>query len=285
MFKGRRKYITFGAIVTFLFVALYNGLVVRTYNVSTDKLEVGQSLRIVLLSDLHGYSYGEKQSVLIEKVKAQQPDLIALPGDMLDRYRSPNAAFDLIKGLEGVAPMYFVTGNHEIDDSDDYVRHDVKDVFRSHGVIVLENEAEARTINGIDLVIGGLEDPLRTYAENWHGIWEEDALVALEDTETDEAFSILLSHRAERVETYAALPFDLVLSGHAHGGQVRIPYLMNGLYAPDQGFFPKYAGGLYEHETFDHVIGRGFNYSVSVPRIFNPPEIVVIDVTGTGAPL
>lgn len=284
MFKGKRKYVTFGVGVTFLIAAFYNGLTIRNYMVESDKLDIGQSFRVVLLSDLHGYSYGDNQRVLIDKVQAQEPDLIALPGDILDRFREPDASFELIEGLKGIAPMYFVTGNHEIDDSDDFVRHDVKDVFRSHGVYVLENEMTALNVNGIEILIGGLEDPLRTYAENIHGSWEETALTSLGDAATENAFSLLLSHRAEHVETYAALPFDLVLSGHAHGGQVRIPYILNGLYAPDQGFFPKYAGGLYEHETFTHVIGRGFNYSVSVPRIFNPPEIVVIDVTGTGVP-
>lgn len=285
MLKGKRKYITFGIVVAFLFAALYNGLTVREYELTTDKLETGESLRVILLSDLHGYSYGENQKNLIEKVREQQPDLIALPGDLLDRYRSPDAAFELIEGLQGIAPMYFVTGNHEVDESADFVRHDVKDVFRSFGVIVLENEAETVTVNGVELIIGGVEDPLRTYAENIYGSWEQDVLTALDDVKTDETFSLLLSHRAEQVETYAELPFDLVLSGHAHGGQVRIPYLLNGLYAPDQGFFPKYAGGLYEHDSFTHIIGRGFNYTVSVPRIFNPPEIVVIDITGTGTPL
>lgn len=282
MLKGKRKYITFGIGIVFLLAALYNGLTIRTYEVSTDKLEAGQSLRVVLLSDLHGYSYGEDQRVLIEKVREQSPDLIALPGDILDRFRSPDASFELIEGLQGIAPMYFVTGNHEIDDSDDFVRHDVKDVFRSYGVTVLENEAAAVNVNGIDVLIGGLEDPLRTYTENINADWSEVALTTLGDVETDDTFSLLLSHRAEQVETYAELPFDLVLSGHAHGGQVRIPYILNGLYAPDQGFFPKYAGGLYEHDSFTHIIGRGFNYSVSVPRVFNPPEIVVIDISGTG---
>ncbi|MFC4682642.1 MULTISPECIES: metallophosphoesterase [unclassified Exiguobacterium] len=284
MFKGKRKYVTIGVGVAFLLAAFYNGLTVRNYAIESDKLASGQSFRVVLLSDLHGYSYGDDQRVLIDKVREQEPDLIALPGDILDRFRSPDASFELIEGLQGIAPMYFVTGNHEIDGSDDFVRHDVKDVFRSYGVTVLENETASVNVNGVDLLVGGLEDPLRTYTENIQASWEETALTSLGDVDTETAFSLLLSHRAEQVETYAALPFDLVLSGHAHGGQVRIPYLLNGLYAPDQGFFPKYAGGLYEHESFTHVIGRGFNYSVSVPRVFNPPEIVVIDVTGTGAP-
>ena len=176
--------------------------------------------------------------------------------------------------------MYFVTGNHEIDDSNDYVRHNAKEVFRSHGVTVLEDEWETVTINGVELVIGGLEDPLRGFRESIYTDWDAESTVAMQDIDRDETFKVLLSHRAEKVDTYAELPFDLVLSGHAHGGQVRIPYVMNGLFAPDQGFFPKYAGGLYEHETFTHVIGRGFNYSFNIPRIYNPPEIVVIDVNG-----
>nr|WP_240544535.1 metallophosphoesterase [Exiguobacterium algae] len=260
--------------------ATYNGLTVRTYEVTSDKLRSDQSLRIILLSDLHSASYGYKQSILINNIKAQQPDLIALPGDLIDRFRSPDAAFDLIEGLKGIAPMYFVTGNHEIDDSDDFIRHDVVNVFRSSGVTVLENEWEEITINDIPLVIGGLEDPLRIYTENIYADWEASAVSDLGDVDSEDTLNILLSHRAELIDTYAALPFDLVLSGHAHGGQFRIPYLLNGLFAPDQGFFPKYAGGLYEHETFTHIIGRGFDYSFSIPRIYNPPEIVVIDVHG-----
>lgn len=279
MWKRKRTYV-FLVLGILLFTGTYNALTVQTYDVTSDKLKSDQSLRIVLLSDLHSASYGYKQSILIDKVRAQKPDLIALPGDLLDRFRSPDPAFDLIEGLVGVAPMYFVTGNHEIDDSADFVRHDVKDVFRSYGVTVLENESETVTINGIELVIGGLEDPLRTYTENIYGDWEATASASLGNVDTEDTFSLLLSHRAEHVDTYAALPFDLVLSGHSHGGQIRIPYVMNGLFAPDQGFFPKYAGGQYEHETFTHIIGRGFNYSFNVPRIYNPPEIVVIDAHG-----
>lgn len=278
--KKHKSTFVFVALGILLFTATYNALTVQTYDVPSDKLSADESLRIVLLSDLHSASYGYKQSILIDQVRTQKPDLIALPGDLLDRYRSPEPAFELVEGLAGIAPMYFVTGNHEIDDSADYIRHDAKNVFRSHGVTVLENEWEPITVNGINLVIGGLEDPLRTYTENIYGSWETDVATAMQDVDSDETFNLLLSHRAEEVDTYADLPFDLVLSGHAHGGQVRIPYLLNGLFAPDQGFFPKYAGGLYEHESFTHVIGRGFNYSFNVPRIYNPPEIVVIDVHG-----
>lgn len=280
MMKKHKSTFVFVALGILLFTATYNALTVQTYDVPSDKLSADESLRIVLLSDLHSASYGYKQSILIDQVRTQKPDLIALPGDLLDRYRSPEPAFELVEGLAGIAPMYFVTGNHEIDNSADYIRHDAKNVFRSHGVTVLENEWEPITINGINLVIGGLEDPLRTYNENIYGSWETDVATAMQDVDPDATFNLLLSHRAEEVDTYADLPFDLVLSGHAHGGQVRIPYLLNGLFAPDQGFFPKYAGGLYEHESFTHVIGRGFNYSFNVPRIYNPPEIVVIDVHG-----
>lgn len=279
MWKRKRTYL-FLILGLILATATYNGLTVRNYEVTSDKLRSDQSLRIILLSDLHSASYGYKQSILINNIKAQQPDLIALPGDLIDRFRSPDAAFDLIEGLKGIAPMYFVTGNHEIDDSDDFIRHDVVNVFRSSGVTVLENEWEEITINDIPLVIGGLEDPLRIYTENIYADWEASAVSDLGDVDSEDTLNILLSHRAELIDTYAALPFDLVLSGHAHGGQFRIPYLLNGLFAPDQGFFPKYAGGLYEHETFTHIIGRGFDYSFSIPRIYNPPEIVVIDVHG-----
>ena len=228
----RNSTLLFVVLGILLFTATYNALTVRTYNVTSEKLSVDESLRIVLLSDLHSASYGHKQSILIDQVRAQEPDLIALPGDLLDRYRSPEPAFELIEGLASIAPMYFVTGNHEIDDSEDYVRHNVKNVFRSHGVTVLENEWEPITINEIELVVGGLEDPLRTYTENIYGSWETDAASSMQNVDSNDTFNVLLSHRAEEVDTYADLPFDLVLSGHAHGGQVRIPYLLNGLFAP-----------------------------------------------------
>lgn len=91
----------------------------------------------------------------------------------------------------------------------------------------------------------------------------------------------MLSHRPERIESYKKYNFDLVLSGHAHGGQVRIPFLLNGLYAPNQGLFPKYAGGLYTHNNLNHVVSRGLSYNPKLPRIFNPPEIVIVELRGS----
>lgn len=92
-----------------------------------------------------------------------------------------------------------------------------------------------------------------------------------------DSFNILLAHRPEYIEEYGQYPFDLVLSGHAHGGQWRIPYLMNGLIAPNQGWFPKYAGGLYRHGDMTEIVGRGLLLDWK-PRLFNPPEIVVVDI-------
>lgn len=93
-------------------------------------------------------------------------------------------------------------------------------------------------------------------------------------------FKILLAHRPELIEIYKKSHFDLVLSGHAHGGQVRIPFILNGLFAPDQGWFPEYVGGVYKHDSLTHIVSRGVSYNPLLPRIFNPPEVVVIEIKG-----
>lgn len=271
------KVIIFIIIALLIVTAFYNGLVIRQYTIATPKLPVGQSFRIVLITDLHSTIHGVDQSKIADHIRDQNPDMIALAGDIADDKQPIKGTILFLEAIKDIAPAFYVTGNHEIWSRD---VDNIKDIFRSHGVTVLENQTIVTEIGEVSLVIGGAEDPDINRYERRQLSWKEEVMEAFSSLKEKESFKLLLSHRPEEVSVYKQLSFDLVLSGHAHGGQVRIPFILNGLLAPHQGLFPKYAGGLYEHDNFIHIVSRGVSYNPRLPRIFNPPEIVVIDVVG-----
>ncbi len=266
-----------GLFAFIVIAAFYDGLVVRSYSIVTGKLSPGQSVRIVLISDLHSSIYGENQRDIVSLIKEQEPDLIALAGDIADD-KVPISGTELfLANIRGIAPVYYVSGNHEYWSNDIKA---IKDTIRQYGVTILEHEYERITINGVPMIICGVDDPDKMMFGYWDFDWEREMHYAFGDLEYEAGYMVLLSHRPERINTYRKFSFDLVLSGHAHGGQARIPLFLNGLYAPDQGWFPKYAGGMYKHGELTHVVSRGVSYNPKLPRIFNPPEVTVIDITG-----
>lgn len=275
--KNKFKLIIILFLVLFIIVAFYNGLVVRDYVIKTDKLLPNQSIKIVLITDLHSHLYGKDQQKIANKIKDQNPDFIALAGDILDDEVPIYGTEVFLDAIKDIAPVYYVTGNHEI-----WTREvaKVKNLFRRYGVKVLENNYEEVSIKGIELIIAGAEDPDIIPYERPDSNWYDEVEKGLLGVDNKDGYKILLSHRPELVDFYNALDFDMVLSGHAHGGQVRIPFILNGLYAPHQGFFPKYAGGVYKHENYTHVVSRGASFNPKLPRIFNPPEVVAITIQG-----
>lgn len=278
MLKNRRsKIIIISLLIAFFIAAFYNGLVVRNYEIKTDDLLPNQSVKIVLITDLHSHMYGKGQKKIVKKIKDQKPDLIALAGDIADDKVPIYGTEVFLDMIKDIAPIYYVTGNHEI-----WTREvsNVKNVFRNYRVKVLENNYEEVNVNGIDLLLAGVEDPDIIPYERPNSNWYDEVEEGLVDVENKKGYKILLSHRPELVDFYNTMDFDLVLSGHAHGGQVRIPFILNGLYAPHQGLFPKYAGGIYEHENYTHVVSRGTSFNPKLPRIFNPPEVVSITILG-----
>jgi predicted MPP superfamily phosphohydrolase len=236
-------------------------------------LEGGDVITMVLISDLHSTIYGGDQSPLIEMIAAQKPDLILLSGDIIDDKRPVTGTALLLAGIRDLAPVFYVTGNHEymskrIDD----IRH----TLESFGVVILSDSYARIDIRGKAVIVAGVEDPYKRKIESPEydqGLSMEKAFRGLDKID---GYKILIAHRPENIKKYAQYPFDLVVSGHAHGGQVRIPRLLNGLYAPNQGLFPRYAGGLYTHGALTHIVSRGLSVSPWLPRIFNPPELVVI---------
>lgn len=280
--KNRKLWIVgiVSLLVVLLLIACDSRLKTVTYTVESDKLSA--PVRIALLTDLHSCRYGENQKNLINAVKAQNPDIVLLGGDIFDDKVPHKNAELTIKQLAEQYPCYYVTGNHE------YWSREVGailDIIEGYGIKVLSGECDTIEVNGQTLNICGVDDPdAEVYLAEGEPIeWQlkraNEAVQKAEKTLGTEIFSVLLSHRPELYETYQNYEFDLVLSGHAHGGQWRIPGLLNGLFAPDQGLFPEYAGGKYDYPGGTMIVSRGLaRESTPVPRIFNRPELVVVEV-------
>lgn len=258
----------------------YNGLTLRSYEIKSDKITNNSSVRIVVISDLHSNFYGENQQDLIKMIEEQDPDIVALVGDIVDDNRSEAGAIEFLEGIQNLAPTYYVIGNHEVW-SGEWDR--IKEMAADFGITILTNESEYVTINGVNLCISGIDDPeILKYSddEEIRAMMSGDELLDGFFNIDDRTYNILLAHRPERFASYQTYSFDLVLCGHAHGGQVRIPGIMNGLIAPDQDWFPKYAGGKYVENGQTMIVSRGLEFDERVPRIFNPPEVVVVDIMG-----
>jgi len=254
-------------LVVFSRIAFHNGLTVREYHITSPL--VCEPYTFVVVSDLHSTEYGENQAYLLQLIDSCAPDAILMPGDFTSLDRPIDGSRTLMEELSKKYPCYLTVGNHERWSE---VSPDMKAEYSSYGVRVLSNDTAEFRLGKDTFRIHGVDDPLFYDSE-------ESFRNAVESLQTEEnVFDILLSHRPEYAEFYAACGFDLAVCGHAHGGQVRIPFILNGLYAPHQGWFPPYAGGMYALGNTHVAVSRGLMID-DIPRVFNPPEIVVITVT------
>lgn len=259
--------------------ALYQGLTVRRYRMEAARLAEGRNLRFAVAADLHSKAFGKDQRKLLRLLERQCPDYILMPGDIVDERLSPVPAWQFLRGAARIAPCFYAPGNHEYRT----LRMPwVLDRIGRCGVTALADRYVTVDTKAGPVVIAGCEDPEKTGREDASYGQVYAMRRAFAPLEGERAFRVLLAHRPERWETYRSMGFDLAVSGHAHGGQVRVPFLLNGLYAPHQGLFPPYAGGLYEHGPMIHVVSRGLSGYPRLPRVFNPPELVVIDIVGSG---
>ena len=252
-----------------------NDIEIINYKISTSKIASEKQIRIVLVTDLHSNPKDFGGKSISKMILEQKPDIIALSGDIADATSPHGGAVQFVGEVCEIAPVYYVTGNHECRSG----RYDeITEAFLFKGAFVLKNKYKKVQANGTDIIIGGVNDPYIEVIKP--GVdWEKEFLDVFSPLSGMPEYKILISHRPELVALYERTPFDLILSGHAHGGQVRIPGILNGLYAPHQGVFPKYAGGLYKYGGKTHIVSRGVSYK-PMPRIFNPPELVVIDIIG-----
>ncbi|MFW5893166.1 MAG: metallophosphoesterase [Bacillota bacterium] len=222
-------------------------------------------IRIVQLSDLHAKTFGEDQERLVDKVLNRDPDLIVLSGDMLDdKVEDTEDHLAFLENLADEVPVYAISGNHEYWTGE---IDTVKSVYETLGIDFIDDESRTVNVGEATFTITGIRD--RTDFPNGYAYLE-----SLDDAE-GEYFELLLAHRPIHFEGYAAKGYDLVLSGHAHGGMVRLPFI-GGVYGPDQGFFPDYTTGPYRNGETTMVVSRGLGNSVMPFRIMNRPEIVVI---------
>lgn len=273
-FFTKRKVIlllVLASAVLLLVWALDARLLVQRYTLETDKLD--EPVRLVLITDLHSCRYGENMQELIDAVKEQQPDVLLLGGDIFDDQGDNANTRQFLQGIAGKYPCYYVAGNHEYW-AGRAAFAELAAFLESCDIQVLRGDAQVIEIRGQNMYICGADDP-----DAFDFVSMEHQLEAMKAQTEEAVYTLLLSHRPEYFEMYARYGFDLALCGHVHGGQWRIPFIANGVYAPNQGMWPDYAGGLYKKEGTTMIVSRGLaRESTPVPRIFNRPELVVIDL-------
>lgn len=275
--------VTFIAGIIFGFEIHRSNYTLEVTNYTVSNPNITKSIRMVLLGDFHNHEFGKDNKQLLDTIRQQNPDIICCVGDfVVDKKENTEPARRFIKNLVDIAPVYFSMGNHEVHHQMQYPV-DFESAFEALGANVLEYEFEDIEINGQPLRIGGIygycipENDSENYRYNFKNT---DFLKVFMDTED---FTLLLAHMPytwlenEGLEEW---DIDLVYSGHAHGGLIRIPRL-GGLYAPGQGFLPGEVNGKYESEDRSRtmILIRGLGNSVPLPRINNVPEVVVVDIT------
>lgn len=270
-----RRIIILGIVTALIGPGLYNKLKIVNYTLESDKIDT--PVRIALVTDLHSCRYGDHESELIEAIDFQNPDLILLGGDIFDDKLPNDNTVDFLEGIAGRYPIYYVTGNHEFWGGVD--QYEVQmDILEEYDIPRLQGDVLELDINGNTIGLVGVDD-YDGYLVDEDLILEDEFVNAYLNLNAD-TYNIILSHRPEYIDTYSAHNYDLALCGHAHGGQWRIPGLLNGLYAPNQGMFPKYAGGLYVVDNTTMIVSRGLaRESTRIPRLYNRPELVIIDIT------
>lgn len=229
--------------------------------------------KIVQISDLHNKRFGKDQKRLLEKIERLSPHIIVVTGDLIDRRRYDlDIAMTFIQGAIKIAPVYYVSGNHEA-----WSNHykDISNRLVSCGVRILDDDKAELVKDDGRIEILGLSDPAFSTSNYTDGIDMSKLEKHLTNLCQDSIFQILFCHRPELFDLYADKDIDLIFTGHAHGGQFRIPFI-GGLIAPGQGIFPKYTNGSYEQKKSTMFVSRGLGNSIIPFRIFNRPEIVVV---------
>lgn len=262
-----------------IFISLFciwqnNHIVISNYNYKNKIIpDEFNGFKIVHISDLHNKLFGKNQEYILKKINSASPNIILITGDLIDRRRYDlETSLIFIEGAMEIAPVYYVSGNHEAW-SGQYDNIRVQLIKR--GVVVLDDTKVELVKGNKKIGILGLTDPAfltSSYSDEKDTSNLEEHLKLMRD---DDIFQILLSHRPDLIELYSRENIDMIFSGHAHGGQIRIPGI-GGIVAPDQGFFPKYTSGFHSIKKSTMYVSRGLGNSLVPIRIFNRPELIVV---------
>jgi len=281
--KTKKKNIivfTVAAVLILLIIWIAYGntdLEINKFNIKSENIPAEfDNFRILQVSDLHNSEFGENNEKLITMLKKADADIIAITGDMIDsRNTNVDVALTFVKEAVKIAPTYYVNGNHESRVPEEYEK--LQKGLVEAGVTILENSSTDITIGDETITLIGINDPTFRM-ELVDDTMEQNIVHQLASVILDnENYKVLLAHRPEYFDVYAG-KVDLVLSGHAHGGQFIIPFV-GGFVAPGQGLFPEYYSGSYIKENTEMIVSRGIGNSIIPFRVNNKPELIVAELT------
>ena len=279
MKKQNKKTVLIVSVLIILAIGIWilwsnTTLEVNEYEIVSDRIPQGfDGFRIAQVSDLHNKDFGEGYGQLLTLLSQINPDIIVVTGDLIDsRQTDLDIALEFAWQAGKIARVYYVSGNHEARVPE---YEDLKTGLVKAGVVILENQKAQITREGENITLMGIDDP--SFQEDYlFGDSESVARQAIENLQNEsDGYTILLSHRPELFDLYVDTEMDLVFSGHAHGGQFRLPFI-GGLVAPNQGFFPKYDAGLFSEGSTNMIVSRGVGNSIIPIRFNNRPEIVLV---------
>lgn len=297
----KQKYIklaiTLGIVIVLIVFCNFQNKHLETTNYTYEVEQLGADLegyRIVQISDLHNAKFGKNNQKLIDKVRKCAPDMIVLTGDLVDsNHTNIDRAIQLVNEIVKICPVYYVTGNHEYWlETSEY--DELMTGLTSAGVVILDNQAVEISRGAAKFRLVGLDDRslsngtleallsdegIRNDQGEQQEVLENKVQDVVQEDSEEKKLTVVLAHEPQYLARYASTGVDLVLSGHAHGGQFRLPFV-GGIVAPDQGFLPEYTAGEYYMNGTEMIVSRGFGNSVIPVRLFNYPEIVCVELKG-----
>ena len=252
-------------------------LELNEYQIKSDKIpDAFHGFRIAQISDLHNAEMGEGNEKLLKMLANAESDIIVITGDSIDSYHTDvEVTLQFVEKAVEIAPCYYVTGNHEARLPKE-VYLDFEEKMQEYGVEILHDEVILIEREGESISLGGIDD--LSFASKYSNGYHSNLSKYIEELFTEDGFQILLSHRPELFGMYVDASVDLVFSGHAHGGQFRLP-LVGGLVAPNQVLFPEYDAGLFLEDGTNMVVSRGIGNSIIPVRVNNRPEVVVVELS------
>lgn len=253
------------ALVIFVILGFDSRLETTFYDYTSRKIpEEFEGFRIVQISDFHLMEFGDEEETLISAIEACAPDLIVMTGDIVDGdHEDITPLIQLLEGIHDLAPIYYVSGNNDLQASAVSQYDQMQRAFMTYGVTDLDDKQETIRRNNAQICVTGVQ---------WRDVYFRDAIPSV----NQDIFNILLYHAGNTFDLLSGYGYDLLLAGHMHGGVVRIPFV-GGLFGDDQTLFPEYSGGAYENRTMSMVLSRGMGDSM-LPRFWNRPELVCVEL-------